>query len=94
MAVARESRNSVGMPEVAEAADFPRGESILETRHPAPPLSCALDDEGDGWVNWSGLATLVPDVPDLVASSLNRLVPRWPLWQNDADDLTREPPVL
>ena len=49
--------------------------------------------EGDGWVNWSGLATLVTSVPYLVASSLNRLVAR-PLRQNDADDLTRESPVL
>jgi hypothetical protein len=40
----------------------------------------------------SRLATLVTD--DLVASSLNRLVARQPLWQNDADDLTRERPVL
>jgi hypothetical protein len=50
--------------------------------------------EGHGWVNWSGLATLVTDVLDLVASSLNRLVARQPLWQNDADDLTRERPAL
>jgi len=30
--------------------------------------------EGDGWVNWSGLATLLADVGRLVSDRLERLV--------------------
>jgi hypothetical protein len=31
--------------------------------------------EGDGWVNWSGLATLVADLEKAINSSLNDLLP-------------------
>ena len=67
---------------------FPSTDALLSVRRMVMKVRLK------GWVNWSGLETLVTDVPDLVASSLNRLVARQPLWQNDADDLTRERPVL
>jgi hypothetical protein len=32
--------------------------------------------DGYGWVNWSGLATLLADLDEAINSSLNALLPR------------------
>jgi hypothetical protein len=43
-------------------------EAVFATVQPAA--------EGDGWVNWSGLATLLAEVRDAISTSVNRLLAR------------------
>ena len=44
----------------------------LGIKPPLPHLQC---DEGDGWVNWSGLATLLSDLAFAATRLLDRLLP-------------------